>query len=109
MLTVLLVIQVMIAVSMITIILFQRSASDGLGGLGGGGGGNSLVSGRATANILTKTTAILATAFMVNSLAMATITARSSDVTDSIMADEGANIETVTEKKRAEPAVPIAE
>lgn len=85
MLTVLLVIQIIIAIAMIVVILLQRSSSDGLSGLGGGGGGNALMTGRASANMLTKTTAILATVFMVNSLAMATITARSSGIADSVI------------------------
>jgi preprotein translocase subunit SecG len=78
MLTVLLVIQIIIAVSMVIIILIQRSSSDGLAGLSGSSGGNSLISGRTSANILTKTTVALAAAFMFNSLAMATLTARQS-------------------------------
>lgn len=76
MLTVLLVIQAIIAVAMVILILIQRSSSDGLAGLSGGSGGNSLLSGRASANMLTKSTTILAALFMINSLAMATITAR---------------------------------
>jgi preprotein translocase subunit SecG len=76
MLTVLLVIQAIIAISMVILIIIQRSSSDGLAGLSGGSGGNSLLSGRASANILTKSTTILAALFMINSLAMATITAR---------------------------------
>src|SRR5688572_24919064 len=76
MLTVLLVIQAIIAVTMVILILIQRSSSDGLAGLSGGSGGNSLLSGRASANVLTKSTTILAALFMINSLAMATITAR---------------------------------
>ena len=104
MLTTLLVLQVIIAVAMVVVILVQRSSSDGLAGLSGGsGGGNSLISGRASANLLTKTTAILATAFMVNSLAMATISARKERFSETIVED------VVSEEKKAEPVVPIAE
>ncbi len=84
MLTVLLVIQVIVAVAMVVVILIQRSASDGLAGLGGGGG-NSLLSGRASANILTKTTSILAAVFMANSLLMGTIVSRGKSSADSIL------------------------
>lgn len=88
MLHILLVIQIIVAVSMIIVILLQRNASDGLSGLSGGSsGGNSLISGRASANMLTKTTAFLAVIFMGNSLAMATITARSSSLADKIIED----------------------
>ena len=105
MLTILLVVQIIIAVAMVGVILIQRSASDGLAGLGGGsGGGNSLMSSRASANALTKTTAILATAFMINSLAMATITARTNKKEDKVI--EAISGET---QVPAEPEVPIAE
>ncbi len=77
MLSVLLVIQVIIAVFLIAIILIQKNNSDGVSGLGGGAS-NSLFTTKASANILTRTTAILAFCFMVNCLAMATISARKS-------------------------------
>ncbi|MEJ0010682.1 MAG: preprotein translocase subunit SecG [Alphaproteobacteria bacterium] len=71
---VLLIVQVLIAVSLIGIILIQRSDTDGFG-LGSGSGSN-LLSGRATANLLTRTTAILATLFILNSLALSIFAAR---------------------------------
>jgi preprotein translocase subunit SecG len=114
-LPILLVIQVIISVSMITVILLQKSSSDGLSGLSGGSsGGNSLISGRASANLLTKTTAFLAVAFMANSLIMATITARSSSVAEKIIQDIESEEETVNspieEKKEIEePKVPVSE
>ncbi|MBY0355139.1 MAG: preprotein translocase subunit SecG [Rickettsiales bacterium] len=72
--TVLLVIQVIIALALIGIVLIQRSDSDGMG-LGGGGGGMGLLSGRAKSNALTRATAILAALFMINSLVLGIITA----------------------------------
>ncbi len=65
--TVLLVIHVLITLALIGIILFQRSSTDGLGL---SGGGNSVMSGRAQANLLTRTTSILAGAFLFSSLAL---------------------------------------
>jgi preprotein translocase subunit SecG len=73
---VLLVIHVIITVAMIAIILLQRNASDGLSGIGGGGGGGFMTS-RGQANLLTRMTAILATLFIVNSLALGWLTHRS--------------------------------
>jgi preprotein translocase subunit SecG len=103
MLHILLVIQIIVAVSMIVVILLQRNASDGLSGLSGGSsGGNSLISGRASANMLTKTTTILAVIFMGNSLAMATITARSSSLADKIIED----ISKTDTKKESKDSVP---
>jgi preprotein translocase subunit SecG len=67
---VLLVIHVLIAVSLIGVILIQRSEGGGLG-IGGGGGGGGLVSIRGQANLLTRITAGLAGAFMVTSIVLA--------------------------------------
>jgi preprotein translocase subunit SecG len=68
--TVLLVIHVFVAITLVGIILLQRSEGGGLG-LGGGGGSGSFMSVRGTANMLTRTTAILAGLFMVTSLLLA--------------------------------------
>ena len=95
--TVLLVIHVIIALALIGMVLIQRSESDGFG-LGSGGGSN-FMTGRAAANFLTRTTAILATLFILNSLALGIIaTNRSSDsIVDTINANT------------SEPAVPADE
>jgi preprotein translocase subunit SecG len=91
MLTVLLVLQVIVTVSMIIVILIQRSSSDGMAGLAGGG--NSIMSGRASTNLLTRITSVLAAAFIINSLVMAAMTARSSrsekSIVDEIKPDMG--------------------
>ncbi len=63
---VLLVIHVIIAAALIGMVLLQRSDSDGFG-LGSGSGSN-LLSGRSAANLMTRTTAILAALFIANSL-----------------------------------------
>ena len=113
-LPILLVIQVIVAIAMICVILLQRSSSDGLSGLSGGsGGGNSLISGRASANILTKTTSFLAIGFMANSLAMATITARSSSQADKVIeqisTESNVDADGSVEVKELEPVVPVTE
>jgi preprotein translocase subunit SecG len=68
--TVLLVIHTILVLFLIVMVLIQRSDSDGLSGLGGGGG-NQFLTGRGAANLLTRTTAILAGAFMLTSLVLA--------------------------------------
>jgi preprotein translocase subunit SecG len=68
---ILLVVQVIIAAALIGMVLLQRSETDGFG-LGSGGGSN-LMSGRATANLMTRTTAILAALFIINSLVLSII------------------------------------
>ena len=74
--TIILVIHLLIGVSLVGVVLLQRSEG-GLGGLGGGGGGGGgggmggLLGNRTTANLLTRATAGLATAFMVTSITLA--------------------------------------
>jgi len=64
--TVVIVIHLMIVLTMIGVVLLQKSEGGGLG-MGGGGGGGFLSS-RGTANVLTRTTAFLALGFFVTSL-----------------------------------------
>lgn len=64
---VILVLHIVVTLMLIAIILMQRSDSDGFGL---GGGGNNLMTGRASANLLTRTTAILATVFILTSLGL---------------------------------------
>ncbi len=87
--TVLLVIHLLIAIALVILILLQPSEGGGLGigGGGGGGGGAGLqgfLTGRGTANALTRTTAVLAAAFMVTSILL-TIFASTGSETDSIL------------------------
>ena len=67
--TIILVIHIMLAFALVGTILIQRSEGGGLGI--GGGGMSGLMTGRATANLLTRVTAVLAALFMVTSLALA--------------------------------------
>jgi preprotein translocase subunit SecG len=64
--TVVIVIHLMVVVAMIGVVLLQKSEG---GGLGIGGGGGFLTS-RGTANVLTRTTAILAAVFFALSLVL---------------------------------------
>lgn len=71
----LLILQVVIAVVMIILVLLQRSDGDSLSGISGGSGGmNNVISSKASANILSKTTMILVGVFMVNCLILASLT-----------------------------------
>jgi protein translocase SecG subunit len=49
----------MVVLALVLVVLLQRSEGGALG-MGGGGGGGGLMSGRGTANVLTRATAILA-------------------------------------------------
>ena len=68
--TVLLIIHLFVTLALIGVVLIQRSEGGGLG-VGTSQGMGSFMSGRGTANLLTRTTAILATAFFVLSLGLA--------------------------------------
>jgi preprotein translocase subunit SecG len=67
--TVVLAIHLMLAIALIGVILIQKSEGGGLGM--GGGGMSGFMTGRSTHNLLTRTTAILAAAFFLTSIALA--------------------------------------
>ena len=70
----LLILQIIIAVLLVTLVLVQKSDGDSLSGLGSGSGGlNSAISGRSSMSILSKTTMSLVALFMINCLVLATI------------------------------------
>jgi preprotein translocase subunit SecG len=68
MIILLLVVHVLIAITLIGVILLQKSEGGALGM--GGGGMSGFMTGRSTANLLTRTTAILALLFMLTSLSL---------------------------------------
>jgi preprotein translocase subunit SecG len=83
MFTVLLVIHVLVTLALIGVVLIQRSEGGGLG-IGGAQGMGSFMTGRGTANLLTRTTAILATVFLALSLVLALMTRNSTSGATSI-------------------------
>lgn len=115
---IILVIHVMIAVALIGVVLLQRSEGGGLGiggggGGGGGGGMSGFLTGRGTANVLTRTTAILAAAFMATSITLSILaggTEKRSIVDDLPVAapsSQSGDGETQQPAKPDEPAVPV--
>lgn len=95
--TFLLIIFLLLTLTMIGVILLQRSEGGGLG-IGGssGGGMGGFMSGRGTANLLTRTTAILGTLFFVLALTMALL-------------DRGTALNrSILEEPPAAPAAPAA-
>jgi preprotein translocase subunit SecG len=91
-----LVIQIVISVLLIGVVLLQRDGGDSISGLGGGG--NNVVSSQSSSNFLNKTTIILAILFMLNSLFLANISARTNreSVVEKVLSDD------------QETAVPVA-
>jgi preprotein translocase subunit SecG len=72
MFTFLLIVQTLIAASLVTVILMQRSEG---GGLGVGGSSSGLMSARGAADFLTRATAVLGTLFVVLSIVLAGLAA----------------------------------
>ena len=68
--TVLLVLFLLVTLALIGVILIQRSEGGGLG-IGSSQGMGGLMSGRGTANLLTRSTGVLGTAFFVLALVLA--------------------------------------
>lgn len=106
---IILVIHLLIAIALVGVILLQRSEGGALG-IGGGGGGG-LMTGRQAGNLLTRTTAILATIFFVTSLTLAIIAnSRSSGSSpfDSVPSAAPAQQPAKAPAAPAEPAAPLA-
>ena len=113
-----LVIHLMLAIGLVTVVLLQRSDGGALGGLGGGGGPGGgfggLMSGRQSANLLTRTTAILAACFIGSSLILAILAAHRSQPS-SILEDPVEYEQTLPapsaadDAKSAAPVAPVAE
>jgi len=90
---VLIVIHIMVAIALVGVVLVQRSEGGGLG-IGSSGGMGSFMTARGTTNLLTRTTAILATAFMVVSILLA------------ILAGAGRENRSIVDQMPAIPAQP---
>jgi preprotein translocase subunit SecG len=82
--TVLLIIHLFVTLALIGVVLLQRSEGGGLG-VGSSQGMGSFMTGRGTANLLTRTTAVLAAVFFALSLALALIGRGSSTTPRSIL------------------------
>ena len=82
--TVLLLIHLFVTIALIGVVLIQRSEGGGLG-IGTSQGMGSFMSGRGTANLLTRTTAILGALFFGLSLALALLNKGTTGVGRSIL------------------------
>jgi preprotein translocase subunit SecG len=82
--TVLTILDLFVTIALIGVILIQRSEGGGLG-IGTSGGMGSFMTGRGTANLLTRTTAVLASLFMVLSLVLALLNRGTAGVGHSVL------------------------
>jgi preprotein translocase subunit SecG len=105
MMTFLLVVHILLALALIGVILVQRSEGGALG-MGGGGGGGFMTA-RGSANLLTRTTAILAALFIISSIVLA-ILAGGPTKSRSIL-DSGAPATQTAPAEPAKPAVPLSQ
>ncbi len=104
--TVILVIHIMVAIALVGSVLLQRSEGGALGiGGGGGGGGGGFLSGRGAANMLTRTTAVLALAFFATSISL-TLIARAPEGTGTIINSTSQPAGTTTAPALPAPAEP---
>lgn len=107
--TVLLLVHLMIAAGLVGVVLLQRSEGGGLG-IGGGGGG--LMTGRGTANLLTRVTAGLAAAFFVTSISLTLLakhTAKAVSPLDAPAASQparGGVLDSLEKGKQRLPSIP---
>ncbi len=105
--TFLLVVHGLLALALVAVILVQKSEG---GGLTGGGNAGGLVSARGAADLLTRTTAILATLFIVSSLGLAWLAGHSNRPTtiDTTLARESAPVGPLGAPAPAQQGAPIA-
>lgn len=106
---IILVIHLLLAISLIGVVLLQRSEG-GLGGLGGsgpGGGMGGLIGGRAVASLLTRATGVLAGSFFATSIVLAVLAGNNGGPV-SIIQDESAPTQQAPMRPH-QPAVPTGE
>ena len=108
---VILLIHVLIALAMVVVVLLQRSDGGALGGLGGGSFGG-VMSGRQSANLLTRATAVLAGSFMLTSMVLAILASGAGtprSVTDQIPESEAGSVLPTPDDPVTGPQVPVGE
>ena len=91
----LLAVHILVAISLVGVALLQKSEGGALGM--GGGGMSGFMTGRSTANLLTRTTAILAACFFVTSIGLALLSG-----------NKGTPRSILEQSAPAAPAVPAA-
>jgi len=106
--SVLLVLQLIVAIFLVAVILMQRSNGGALSGLGGDSGIGGLISARGKGNILTRITAILATLFFVLSMAISIYFSRY-EVKRTALIDNTIATSSLPVAEQNDVAVPVAE
>lgn len=86
--TILLVLQVLVAISLIGLILIQHGKGADAGAAFGSGASSTVFGSQGSSNFLTKATAVLAFVFLANSLSLAYISSRRMNTVESLMVTE---------------------
>lgn len=109
--SVLLVLQLIVAIFLVAVILMQRSNGGALSGLGGDSGIGGLISARGKGNILTRITAVLATLFFVLSMALSIYFSQLESIKKTSVMDTPVTSSSVpaTEAESQAPTTPVPE
>ena len=102
--TILLTIHIIIALALVGTVLLQRNEGGGLG-IGGSSGGGFMTA-RGTANLLTRTTAILAALFFATSIGLAILAGAGSEQTSIVDEVLSSTATPATASEPSGPAVP---
>ncbi|HJS41398.1 MAG TPA: preprotein translocase subunit SecG [Sphingomicrobium sp.] len=107
MFTFLLIVQTLIAASLVSVILMQRSEG---GGLGVGGSSSGFMTARGAADFLTRSTAVLGGLFVILSIVLAAVAGATSKPTtiDTSLANQSAPVAPVTAPAAVQPAAPAS-
>ena len=100
--TIILIIHIIISISIVGLVLMQRSEGGGLGI----GGGNNFMSARGTADLLTRATTILAIAFFCTSILLAMLAGYGKKSTSIIDEVKQENVTETENKNNSTPSVP---
>jgi len=103
--TILLVVQVLVAISLIGLILIQHGKGADAGAAFGSGASSTVFGSQGSSNFLTKTTAILAFIFLANSLTLAYLASERMHKQESLML----NTEIVTKQAPTEMQIPASD
>src|SRR5271155_5199240 len=104
MLILLLAIHILVAIALVGVVLLQKSEGGALGM--GGGGMSGFMTGRSTANLLTRATAILAAAFMTTSVLLVVLHNRERAPVSIL--DQGAPVAPANPGVPLRPTAPLA-
>ena len=100
--TVILIIHIIISISIVGLVLMQRSEGGGLGI----GGGNNFMSARGTADLLTRATTFLAIAFFCTSILLAMLAGYGKKTTSIIDEVKQENVTETESNNNSTPSVP---